>query len=105
MTKDQDYEAAVEKGIKLLQMLTRKTRTSHQSAFNHPEELAQHDYLSNPQQTDFEIESVAAALRDLNVDDSMVYDGGENVRIHHTHESVSIIEREEYSVRPNLSQD
>ena len=67
MAKDQDYEAAVEKGTKLLQMLTKKTKTSIESAFKHTKELAQHGYYLETNQTSFEIECTAKALRDLNV--------------------------------------
>ncbi|RYN55588.1 hypothetical protein AA0114_g3153 [Alternaria tenuissima] len=78
MAKDQDYEAAVEKGTKLLQMLTKKTKTSIESAFKHTKELAQHGYYLETNQTSFEIECTARALRDLNVNHKMIYDGGEN---------------------------
>jgi hypothetical protein len=103
MTKDQDYETAVEKGTKLLKILTEKTKAPLQSEFKHAEELAQHGYRLEPQQTDFEIECVAEALRDLNVDERMVYDGGKNVRIHHIHNNAEKIEGEEYYVRHDLS--
>ena len=85
MAKDQDYEAAVEKGTKLLQMLTKKTKTSIESALKHTRELAQHGYYLETNQTSFEIECTARALRDLNVNHKMIYDGGENVRTHHQH--------------------
>ncbi|CAI9628589.1 unnamed protein product [Alternaria burnsii] len=78
MAKDQDYEAAVEKGTKLLQMLIKKTKKSTESAFKHTKELAQHGYYLETNQTSFEIEYTAKALRDLNVNHKMMYDGGEN---------------------------
>jgi hypothetical protein len=104
MAKDQEYEAAVEKGTRLLQMLTEKSKTFVESAFKNKEELGQYGYHLEPKQTDFEIECVAKALRDLNINDKMTYDGGENVRIHHVH-GVSAIEQEEYTVRCNSSQE
>lgn len=102
MAKDQDYEAAVEKGTELLQMLTKKTKTSIESAFKHTKELAQHGYYLETNQTSFEIECTAKALRDLNVNHKMIYDGGENVRIHHQH-GVYTAETDEYTVRHSLS--
>jgi hypothetical protein len=54
---------------------------------------------------DFEIGRVAETLRDLNVNDKMVYDGGKNVRIHHIHKRFRKLEEEEYAVRQGSSQD
>ena len=54
---------------------------------------------------DFEIGCVAETLRDLNVDDKMVYDDGKNVRIHHIHTRFRKLEEEEYAVRQGSPQD
>ncbi|CAN9217666.1 unnamed protein product [Alternaria sp. RS040] len=97
MAKDQDYEAAVEKGTKLLQMLIKKTKKSTESAFKHTKELAQHGYYLETNQTSFEIEYTAKALRDLNVNHKMMYDGGENVRTHHQY-GVYTAETDGYTV-------
>jgi hypothetical protein len=102
MARDQDYEAAVEKGTKLLQMSTKKTKTSIESAFKHSKESAQHGYHLETNQTSFEIEYIAKALGGLNIDHKMIYDGGKNVRTHHQH-GVYTAEADEYKVRHGLS--
>ncbi|CAN9222284.1 unnamed protein product [Alternaria alternata] len=104
MARDQDYEAAVEKGTKLLQMLTKKTKTSIESAFKHTKELAQHGYHLQTNQTGFEIECTAKALRDLNVNHKMIYDGGENVRTHHQHGVYTAETDENKTIRGYFSQ-
>ncbi|CAN9220242.1 unnamed protein product [Alternaria alternata] len=104
MARDQDYEAAVEKGTKLLQMLTKKTKTSIESTFKHTKELAQHGYHLQTNQTGFEIECTAKALRDLNVNHKMIYDGGENVRTHHQHGVYTAETDENKTIRGYFSQ-
>ncbi|KAI4682345.1 uncharacterized protein J4E88_005235 [Alternaria novae-zelandiae] len=83
---NQDYEAAVVKGTRLLQILAAKDKTQVQSAYEEVQELAQHGHLLKPQDKFFEINCIADALCDLGVSDKMVYDGGENNRTHHVHD-------------------
>jgi hypothetical protein len=103
MTRDQDYDAAVDKGTRLLRILAEKDKTQVESAHKDVENLAQHGYHLRPRENCFEIDSIAEALRDLGVDDKMVYDRGENVRTHHTHARDGAVEGEEDIVRFELA--
>lgn len=99
LTIDQDYEAAVVKGTRLLQILATKDKTQLQSAYEDVKELAQHGYLLKPQDKSFEIDCIANALCDLGVSDKMVYEGGENIKTHHVHDRDGAVARENDTVR------
>jgi hypothetical protein len=69
------------------------------------EESAQHGYFLEPQNESFKVDCVAEALHDLGVDDRMVYDGGQNIKMHHTHNRDDRDAVEEYKVSIMSFQD
>ena len=69
------------------------------------EESAQHGYFLEPQNKSFKVDCVAEALHDLGVDDRIVYDGGQNIKMHHVHNTDGRAEAEEYTVSTISFQD
>jgi len=113
MADDQDYERAVEKGTRLLQlMLANDTKAgqlldppqqSVQSAFTSVEDLAAHGYtgqrgtscvLSGREV----IRRLSTALQALGVDADMARDGGKNFVVEHKHSEDRILDGVEYPV-------
>jgi hypothetical protein len=99
MAKDQDYEAAVVKGTKLLRLIQASdTKATLQSKFKDEKELAKNGYTKHEDGT-FEIACIRDVLRDLGVnDDKMEKDGGDNIRTYRIHDRDSVIDGVVYPV-------
>jgi hypothetical protein len=99
MAKDQDYEAAVAKGTKLLQlMLASDPKGSLQSAFKDVEQMVENGYNEGEEDT-FEISCISAPLLELGASDKMIKDGGQNIRTCRTHDEDRVINGVSYDVR------
>jgi hypothetical protein len=105
MAKDQDYEAAVVKGTKLLrQIQASNTKATLQSKFKDEKELEMNGYTKHEDGT-FEIACIPDVLRELGASDKMEEDGADNVRTYHLHDHDSVIDGVVYpvSLHPFLS--
>lgn len=108
MTKDEEYEAAIEKGGRLLQMMLVRDReagqllnppqASAQSRFNTVADLQAYGYEEQQELEFVRRKSIRKALQALGVDDQMACEGGKNIVIQHKHTETKIIEGKEYDV-------
>ena len=100
MTKDKEYEIAVEKGTKLLQLMVADDRIagqlldppqkSVQGVFNSVRDLTAHGYTGQRSTSCMEnthevIVRLAKAFQALGLDPDMACDGGENYMVEHKH--------------------
>ncbi|CAA9962859.1 hypothetical protein PTMSG1_06227 [Pyrenophora teres f. maculata] len=83
MTKDQVYEAAVERGTKLLELFTNHTKAIPQSDFTDPEDLDDSGYVANDEYLFADVERLSTPFRDLGANSKMDYHGGKNILVHH----------------------
>jgi hypothetical protein len=98
MAKDQDYEATVVKGTKLLRLVQASdTKATLQSKFKDEKELERNGYTRHEDGT-FEIACIRDVLRELGANDKMEEDGGDNVRTYHIHDHDCIIDGVVYPV-------
>ncbi|KAF2125415.1 hypothetical protein P153DRAFT_300080 [Dothidotthia symphoricarpi CBS 119687] len=105
MTKDLEFEAAVEKGQAMLRMLDSDGQIEEQcvvtsggqdqSIFDKPEDLPRHGYVRRMPSRKFPIRKLREILRDLGANDQMEEDGGEFVAIEHIHEEDCVFDGEE----------
>lgn len=96
MTKDLDFEAAVEKGQTVLRMLASEDQPKdgdvaasdleEQSIFVDPQDLQRHGYVRRRPSRKFPIQNLREVLRDIGADEKMAEDGGKYVAIEHIHE-------------------
>ena len=85
MAKDSDYEAAVEKGTKLLQLLTDPAEPPPQSYFTDVEDLDENGYASSMDYIFTDMDRLSDAFRDLGADSEMIDNGGKNILVHHVY--------------------
>lgn len=110
MAGDEEFESAVEKGSKLLQMLTvnsdaRKDlnppRSSAPSLFNEVVDLTRYGYEKFTCETAV-LHSLSKSLKALGIDDKMKEEGGHNVHVCHKHGTTRVIEDFVFPVRSCL---
>jgi hypothetical protein len=112
MATDKDYEIAVNRGTKLLQLLLADdSGAGHsldplhpfvQSSFTSAQDLPTHGYVqhqADPAKTRREFQSLIPALQALGLNSTMACDGGHNIRVNHTHATNSLLDDYEDYVR------
>ena len=85
MAKNSDYEAALEKGTKLLQLLTDPAEPPPQSYFTDVEDLDENGYVSSTDYIFTDMDRLSDPFRDLGADSEMVDNGGKNILVHHVY--------------------
>jgi hypothetical protein len=112
MTTDEDYEIAVNRGTKLLQLLLaddsgagqllHPPQPSVQSSFTSAQDLPKHGYIQRQAdlvRTRREFQSLVPALQALGLNSTMACDGGHNIRVNHSHATNKLLEGYEDDVR------
>jgi hypothetical protein len=112
MATDGDYEFAVNRGTKLLQLLLADAsvagqlldapRPSVQSSFTSAQDLPKHGYIqheADPAKKRREFQSLVPALQALGLNSTMACDGGHNIRVNHTHATNNSLDDYEDKVR------
>jgi hypothetical protein len=97
MASDQEYDLAVEKGTRLLQLLLSDDSAATQSVFSDVQDLEAHGYTGSRSTSCTEIgyeviDRLSTALQALGVDDTMACDGGNNYGVDHKHTHTRIID-------------